>query len=126
MSLEEIARVNRKFEELVSIGNRDGLAELYSEDALVMPPDAEVARGRDAIRKLWDVVLDDMGVKSVQLDTKDLQIAGDGETAYEVGEATLKMEKDGAPATAVAKYVVVWIRIDGAWRLHRDIWNNNP
>lgn len=25
--------------------------------------------------------------------------------------------------TAVAKYVVVWKKEDGQWRLHRDIWN---
>ena len=126
MSLEAIARVNKKFEEMVSIGSAEGVAELYSEDAIVLPPDAKIVRGREAITKLFGGLFESMGLKSVQLETRDLQIAGDEETAYEVGEATLQLEKDGASATAVAKYVVVWIKIDGAWRLHRDIWNSNP
>jgi ketosteroid isomerase-like protein len=25
---------------------------------------------------------------------------------------------------AVVKFVVVWKKIDGQWRLHRDIWNS--
>lgn len=124
--MEEIARVNRKLEEMVSIGNAEGMAALYTEDAIVLPPDAEMARGRDAVQKMWGEVFEAMGLKSVKLETRDLQIAGDEETAYEVGEVTLQMEQGGASTTARAKYVVVWIKIDGAWRLHRDIWNNNP
>ena len=53
----------------------------------------------------------------MRLHTLDLELAGD--TAYEVGEAALTLSSG---ATAV-KYVVVWKKVDGQWRLHRDIWN---
>ncbi len=67
------------------------------------------------------------GLKGVKLETLDLQLAGDEETAYEVGEATLDLQPAGGDAaTAIMKYVIVWVKIDGAWRLHRDIWNANP
>lgn len=49
--------------------------------------------------------------------TLDYEQAGD--TGYEVGEATLAI----ATGTAVVKFVVVWKKVDGQWRLHRDIWN---
>ena len=39
--------------------------------------------------------------------------------AHEVGEAQLTL----GSGTAVVKYVVVWKKADGQWRLHRDIWN---
>ena len=42
-----------------------------------------------------------------------------GEMAHEVGEAQLTL----GSGTAVVKYVVVWKKADGQWRLHRDIWN---
>lgn len=32
----------------------------------------------------------------------------------------------GQATNAVVKYVVVWKRVDGQWRLHRDIWNTMP
>jgi ketosteroid isomerase-like protein len=47
----------------------------------------------------------------------DLEVAG--EMAHEIGEAHLTL----GSGTAVAKYVVVWKKADGQWRLHRDIWN---
>jgi ketosteroid isomerase-like protein len=58
-----------------------------------------------------------MGLKSVKLQTVDLEVSGD--TANEVGEAHLTL----ASGEAVVKYVVVWKKADGGWQLHRDIWN---
>jgi ketosteroid isomerase-like protein len=46
-----------------------------------------------------------------------MEIAGD--TAHEVGEAILTLES----GAFTGKYVVVWKKIGGQWRLHRDIWN---
>jgi ketosteroid isomerase-like protein len=56
-------------------------------------------------------------LKEVRLSTLDFEQAGD--TGYEVGEATLAVSS----GTAVVKFVVVWKKEDGQWRLHRDIWN---
>lgn len=122
MSQAEIAAVNHRFEAAVRKGDIDGMASLYTPDAIALPPDGPVVKGRDNIKQLWGMVVNQMGLKDVKLETLDLQIAGD--TAYEVGEATLSLEPTGGKATmAVAKYVVVWKKVDGQWRLHRDIWN---
>jgi ketosteroid isomerase-like protein len=46
-----------------------------------------------------------------------------GDMAYEVGKLTLKGE-DGTVLDS-GKYVVIWKRENGQWRLHRDIWNTS-
>jgi ketosteroid isomerase-like protein len=82
-----------------------------------------MSKGRENIKKLLASVISEVGLKSVKLVTLDLEIAGD--MACEVGEATLGLEPKGTQAaTAVVKYVVVWKRVGGQWRLHRDIWNS--
>ena len=79
---------------------------------------AEAAeKGRDAIKQMWGSLAQSMGLKDVRLDTLDLELAGD--TGCEVGEATITH----GGGTAVVKFVVVWKKTDGQWRLHRDIWN---
>lgn len=117
MSRTEIGAVNRAFEEAARKRDTDRLAALYTADAIVMPPDAPFVQGRENIKQLWGSAIQQMGVKEVQLKTIDLEIVGD--TAYEVGEAVLTLQSGGV----TAKYVVVWKKIDGQWRLHRDIWN---
>ena len=93
------------------------VSELYTEDAQVIAPGAPVARGRSAIAASWQKAMDS-GIKDVRLDTADVESAGD--LAYETGTVRL-VGKDGAATTA--RYVVVWKRAGGQWKLHRDIWN---
>jgi ketosteroid isomerase-like protein len=58
-----------------------------------------------------------MGITRVTLETMEVEAAG--ETAYEVGKFPL--EASGSVADQ-GKYLVVWKRDGGDWRLHRDIW----
>ena len=113
MSLSDISAVNRQFEDAARKGDLDRLASL----AIALPPDGPVVKGREAIKQMWGAVAQQMGLKEVRLQTLEFEQAGD--TGYEVGEATLAL----ASGTAVAKFVVVWKKVDGQWRLHRDIWN---
>jgi uncharacterized protein (TIGR02246 family) len=117
MSRAEIAAINRQFEDAARKGDLDRLASLYTADAMALPPDGPVVKGRESIKQMWGSIAQQIGLKDVRLDTLDLELTGD--TGYEVGEATLTVSS----GTAVVKFVVVWKKVDGQWRLHRDIWN---
>jgi len=112
---------NRKFGAAAGRKDYAGLAALYTDDAKVLPPDAPIVTGRQAIEEFWRAAATTLGLTGVTLKTLDLEVTGN--TAYEVGEADLKLSS----GQAKVKYVVVWLRGgDGQWRLHRDIWNNMP
>ncbi|OKO66835.1 hypothetical protein AC630_41245 [Bradyrhizobium sp. AS23.2] len=97
------------------------MAALYTEDAKVLPPDAPIVSGRKAIEEFWRTHANALGLIDATLKTIDLEIAGD--TAYEIGEADLKLSS----GQAKVKYLLVWLRSrDGQWHAHRDIWNNMP
>ena len=117
MSQADIAQVNRKFEQAAGKGDLDALASLYTKDAIALPPDGPFVKGRDNIKQMWGTVAQQLGLKSVKLQTVEIEVLGDW--AHEVGEAHLTL----GSGNAVAKYVVVWKKADGEWRLHRDIWN---
>lgn len=117
MSQVEIDSVNRSFEAAARKRDTVALAALYTADAIVMPPDGPYVKGRENIAQMWAGAIQQMGIKDVRLNTIVLEIAGDA--ANEVGEAILTLES----GTASAKYVVVWKKTEGQWRLHRDIWN---
>jgi uncharacterized protein (TIGR02246 family) len=120
-----VEKANAKFSEAFERGDSAALAALYTQDAIVFPPGSEMVKGRQAIEEFWKATRQS-GVKSVTLTTVDVGESGD--LAYEVGTVLLTIQPEGKkPATASAKYVVVWKRqIDGSWQLHRDIWNQLP
>ena len=119
-----IEAVGRTLCELGNAGNAAGVAELYTNDAALMPPNAAKLDGRDAIQQYWQGMLD-AGVGDLSLTTLEVEDAG--ASAVEVGviSATAPGDGDGdARVTLTGKYIVIWKQDDGGnWRLHRDIWN---
>ena len=119
---QRIDETNRRFEDAFARGDAAGAArETYTHDARVLPPDAPMVEGRDAIARFWEGAARQLGISAVALTTDDLQPLGDG--AYELGHATLTL---GGGQQATAKYVVIWRQEDGRWRWHVDIWNMSP
>ena len=117
---EDIASVNRLFEKKFASGDASGMALLYTRDAMLMPPGAPVQQGAEAIGGFWKMAMD-MGIKSAKLNT--IEITEAGENAIEVGEYNLA----GADGQSIdhGKYLVIWKKEKGNWRLAKDMWNTS-
>ena len=121
MTNQHLRDTNRIFEEEVVVnGNYDALDRVYTADARILPPGADMITGREAIKSFWKSAVAAMNIASGKLETVEAHPAGD--IIYEIGRATL-VTKDGG--SAAVKYVVVWKQEDGAWKWHVDIWNAN-
>jgi uncharacterized protein (TIGR02246 family) len=119
-----IEQGNARFSQAIAGGDAQAIAKLYTEDAILLPERGELVKGRQAIGEFWKTAMDS-GVKSVTVTTLDVD--GSGDLAHEVGTVLLTLQAEGRPpATASAKYVVVWKREADGWKIHRDIWNDPP
>jgi ketosteroid isomerase-like protein len=98
-------------------GDAKAVAERYTADATVFPPGAKPATGTAAIEAFWMASIT-AGIEDIELVTGTVESAAG--LAYEDGVIALT-NADGA--TSRAHYVVVWKRVAGEWKLHRDIWN---
>ena len=118
--LEDIKSANQLFEKKFASGDASGMASLYTQNGMLLPPGAPVQQGREAIAGFWKMAMD-MGIKTAKLSTK--QVDELGETAVEVGEYELAGQ-DGKSIDR-GKYIVVWKKEKGNWRLDKDIWNTS-
>jgi uncharacterized protein (TIGR02246 family) len=97
------------------------ISSLYTEDAVLLPPNHEPVVGRDSIAAYWAPLLSP-ALKSLHLETTE--VGGAQDAIYETGNFTLIAE-DGSTADR-GKYIVLMKRqSDGGWRVYRDIWNSN-
>ena len=115
-----IEKGNKKFADGAARGDSALIASAYTPDAIAFPANSEAVKGKPAIQKMWQSVLDS-GINGFELTTSEVEPAGN--TAYEVGTYVLK-KKDGTVADR-GKYCVVWKRVNGEWLLHRDIWTTS-
>jgi uncharacterized protein (TIGR02246 family) len=116
----EIEAVNAKWMELFNKGDFAGIGALYTEDATAFPPGAAMVKGRAAIAAMWKGLADQVGEPKVTtLEVKRLGRFA----AREIGTFSLKT-KGAEPKEVTGKYVVVWEKIRGRWKLSSDIWND--
>jgi uncharacterized protein (TIGR02246 family) len=116
-----IEKLNEAWAAAFNKGDAAAVAAMYAEDAYVLPPGAEMVKGRAAIEAFWRQAAQQMG--EAKLTTIDVLPLGRA-AAREIGTVTLKT-KAQPPQEIVAKYAVVWRKLGGKWRLATDIWNTN-
>lgn len=116
-----IEKLNEQFVAALQKGDMAALGSMYSEDAYLLPPGAEIIKGRAAIQAYWTKAAE--GVAGFKLTTLDVKPLGT-EAAREVGTFTLTT-KGQQPQQIAGKYVVVWEKSGGQWRLASDIWNTS-
>jgi len=115
----ELAAKAEEWMALFNAGDMDGLMDLYTEDARLLPPNAEMVQGHEAIRADF-AAMKEAGL-SGSLVTVEAMTAAD--VGYRLGTYTLTAP-DGSEADR-GKYIETWRLIDGEWKIVNDIYNSD-
>lgn len=113
-----IEAANTRFVEAFSKGEAARVADMYAEGARVMPPNSPMVQGKQKIQELWQGLYN-TGAK-LTLHTSDVEAQGN--VVIEVGTYELTFPDNKRDS---GKYVVVWRRQKGVWKLAVDTWNSN-
>jgi len=117
----EIQGQDDKFAQAFNSGNAAALAQLYTQQASVLPPGAPMASGRAAIQQFWEGAIRN-GLKNLSLEV--ISVERYGNAAREIGHFGLDAPGQAGQTSRVeGKYVVIWKRAGGNWQLETDIWN---
>ena len=113
----------KQFTEAFNKGDAAAVANMYTMEARVLPPNGEIVEGRPNIQKFWQGAMS-AGVKMVSLEA--VHVETQGNVAVEIGRYTSTMPGAGGTTTTdKGKYVVVWKREGGSWKLATDIFNTS-
>ena len=116
----EIEAVNARWTEFFNKGDFNGVASLYTEDAIAFPPGAPMVKGRAAIGEMWKSMAEKVSDPKVTiLEVKPLGLS----SVLEVGTVSLKT-KGPTPPEVNGKFVVVCKKVRADWKLAVDIWND--
>ena len=115
-----IEAANAKWMELFNKGDFEGIAQLYTVDAVAFPPGGAMVRGNAAIGKMWKAMAEQ--VSNPKVTTLEVKRLGPS-AVREIGTFSLTT-KGPSPKEVSGKYVVIWERFRGQWKLAADIWND--
>jgi ketosteroid isomerase-like protein len=124
-AIEQVLRdLDDQWSAAAGVKDFEKIVSFYSDDAVVMPPNAPRATTKEAIRTIWKDLLTDA---SISWKTKEVEVAQSGDLAYSSGtyEVTLN-DPTGTPVKDRGKYLEVWKKqADGTWKCVMDMWNSD-
>ena len=98
----------------------------YSNDAIVLPPNATSAATKESVRNVWKDVLAAPGLVISWTPSK-VKLGHNGAMAWVSGSYELTMnDVGGKPINDRGKYLEVWEKqADGNWKCAADMWNSD-
>jgi len=129
-ALEDIAEVrqaieslNKQWKDAFNMGDAAAIAALYTEEARLLPPNSPILVGKEAIQNFYQSSINDCDC-DLQLTTLEVVVARD--LAYEIGEYASIQPEEGEAIRDQGKYVYIWKRENGRWKIDVDIFNSSP
>jgi uncharacterized protein (TIGR02246 family) len=117
-AIAEVTAAVRVFMDYVNQGDLENMLAMYSDDASVLPPSGESLYGRSAYYPFWEQMIKNVGFANVQYTIEKLEPLAEDTIA----EMT-RFQVDIAGKPTQGKYVVIWKKQQGQWKLHIDIFN---
>ncbi|OJJ16862.1 hypothetical protein BKI52_32585 [marine bacterium AO1-C] len=115
-----ILKQARAFSKAFMAQDTDKIMDIYTKDASIFPNRRKIVSDRKAIRKYWSF---NPKVKNLHHKLMPEKVEIVGNTAYDYGYYEGTNEYNGKQNNFRGKYVVVWKKEDGVWKMYLDIWN---
>jgi len=112
---------NKQFTKAHVMGDNAAIDTLFTLDAKSFPPNAEPVIGRSAIAALTAEYIE-FGVSEFFEET--IELYGCGDMLIDQGNYIMKYGKDNT--VEKGKYLNVWKKVDGEWKIYSNMWNTNP
>jgi uncharacterized protein (TIGR02246 family) len=98
--------------------------DFYADDGRIMPQNAPAAQGAEAIARVWKSLFE-LKEFSLTFEPIRISVAQAGDVAYDIGTYLMAFNSEQGPVRDRGKYVVVWRKVRGDWKVAADIFNSD-
>jgi ketosteroid isomerase-like protein len=118
---QALRAADEQWSKIASTKDVEKTVSFYSNDAVVLPPNAAMVTTNDGIKELWKAFVD--GLTAINWKTTHVEVAKSGELGYITG--TYEMSgKNGSNDRG--KYLEVWKKqADGSWKCGADMFSSD-
>jgi uncharacterized protein (TIGR02246 family) len=124
---DAITAIGDAYVKAVMAGDAKAIAALYTEDAIEMPANEPMIKGRAAILQYYQKELGGGAVTINSFTLRHIETHASGDRGYDVGTYQQSVTPKGAtgPVTDTGKYTIIVKRVGGAWQVAYAIYNSD-
>ena len=120
----QLNEINVKWVEAFKQRDFATIEALYTSDGLLLPPNSPAVRGPKAIGEVWKSWAELPNVE-IAFGAYRVEACSSGDMAYDYGWYTFAFDTDNGRVTDKGKYIVVWKKVGGTWKVAADMFNSN-
>jgi ketosteroid isomerase-like protein len=115
-----IMQLERDWSAMFGAGDVDAIMNLHAADAVQFPDGMKAVVGQEALRASWEAfaAMEDL---NISWEPTAAFVSPDGNMAYDYGTSLMETPDGAVPG----KYLVVWVKVDGEWKVAADMFNSN-
>ena len=119
--IDQILENIKAFSRHCVAGDAASIANAYTKDGKIFPAGRDIMEGRQALEQYWTPR---PGNETTYHKITPLEITVIGDTAHDHGYYEGRSrQSDGEESSWRGKYLIVWKKVDGTWKIYLDIWN---
>ncbi|MEQ5843777.1 nuclear transport factor 2 family protein [Paraburkholderia acidicola] len=119
-----IRSINHAVIDYIKTRDYTAITEFYDVDAAFLLPGSPAFVGIEAIRAAWKTLSQTPGI-SLEAEPETIEFAESGDLAMDRGWYRLTTMSDGESVLEQGKYLVVWRKKHGEWKMIADMINAN-
>ncbi|WP_420318183.1 YybH family protein [Ekhidna sp.] len=120
--VEAIKSQATKFSKYLISGDRDKVVAMYTKDAKIFPEDTDILEGKE-LSNYWNPADKERKWKTTHHKFIPTEIKVWENEAYDFGYYEGTSSYGEQTYNWRGKYVVIWRKVDGVWKIYLDIWN---
>jgi len=120
--IDEIQRAQDALAAAIADQDAHRASEQYTQNCCLMANGRPSFHGRDAVKAFFEQACGN-GITAARFATQEVD--GGPEQATEIGQYSLFAQAQDGERQCVqeGRYFIAWRKVDGAWRIHRDMFN---
>ena len=122
---QKIRDLDVQWGEAACRGDLDAVVAFYAADGSLVWPGQAAFHGTAAIRGAWQDMFRQYKGLNLRFTPERIDVAGDGGLASDFGAVALGYDDDKGRQEVTAKYLVVWRKDGGEWKVLYDSYNSN-
>lgn len=120
----KVTELSRQWGEAAKARDTVGTWIHYAADAVLMPPNGPAIEGTEGLRAFWVGAMKNPDLTLTFAPTHVVVSEG-GDMAYDIGTYQMTTKSADGTMEDEGKYLVVWRKMDGEWKVVADMFNSN-
>ncbi|WP_421696452.1 YybH family protein [Aestuariivirga sp.] len=123
---KQIRKLDKQWGEAATAKNLEAVVGFYAKDGSLVWPGTPPVHGTAQIKAMWKTMLDSIDGLALEFTPETITFSQDGELATDYGIVRFTQNTNPYTTTVqIAKYLVVWKKVKGSWKVLYDSYNLN-